>query len=610
MMTHGAAMRTVLFALSMLLVLAPGGVLADYPSLSSAPSVEATGQGDAVLIVGIGTYAFLPDIDGVVETVNDWETFFVRGLGIPAAQVFTLVDTRATRERMQTFAERASEAVEEGGTLWFVYVGHGAPNRDGTDGVLVGVDAQSEPASLEGRGLSRGALLEILEKGPQAQTTVILDACFSGQVQGGQALAEGMQPVVPYQQARAYQPRGSTVVMAAAGADQFAGALPGARRPAFSYVLLGALRGWAVDGGGEVTAADAIHYTRQQLRHLDHDQTPDLEGANDLVLVRGARESDPGLIEAMRRATGQSQPVRPTPVQSTPVRADQPQERSTRERSIAVCDFKTYFAETARGRELTREIDEEFQRRQAELDRRQERVGATGEGLEDLQEYYTESQRLLREMETEALRELRRQFASNATAPATERGLTYIVAEESVIFAQQTSQCSSLLSDEASVHTLSSTVATVDYTPFFENSTEGQRFKAALASQFEAFQSRLDSQQQEVLELQARLSDGGLDEDARRQLAQELERQINALQRSYTQLQDELKERERAATELIEKNVQAIAAEFARQQEIAVVLMEDFHDETILWRALDAPYHLATTDITDDLLRLYNQRHP
>ena len=526
------------------------------------------------------------------------------------------MDTRATRERMQTFAERAGEAVEEGGTLWFVYVGHGAPTADGSDGVLVGVDAQSEPASLEGRGLSRGALLEILEKGPQAQTTVILDACFSGQVQGGQALAAGMQPVVPYQRDRAYQPRGSTVVMAAAGADQFAGALPGARRPAFSYVLLGALRGWAVDGGGEVTAADAIHYTRQQLRHLDHDQTPDLEGADDLVLVRGTGEADPGLVAAMRRATGQSVPVRSTPAQSTPaqstpVRADHAGEPSTRERSIAVCDFKTYLKESARGRELIGELEEEYQRRQAELDRRQERVSATKEGLEDLREYYTESQRLLQEMEADARRQLRRHFASNATGPATERGLTYIVNEEVAIFAQQTSPCSALLSAEASVETLNTTVATVNYEPFFESSTEGRRIKAALASQFEAFQARLDSQQQEVLDLRERLNEGGLDEDAQRRLAQEVERQTDALQRSYVQLQEEIEEREQAATDAIERNVQAIAAEFAAQREIAVVLMvEDLNDEAILWRALDAPYQPATIDITDDLLRLYNQRHP
>ena len=77
MMTHRTTIKPLLLLLSLMLFLAPAVAFADYPSLSSAPSVEATGQGDAALIVGIGNYAFLPDIDGVVETVNDWETFFV-----------------------------------------------------------------------------------------------------------------------------------------------------------------------------------------------------------------------------------------------------------------------------------------------------------------------------------------------------------------------------------------------------------------------------------------------------------------------------------------------------------------------------------------------------
>ena len=273
----------------------------DYPSLSTPPEMEQTGQNDAVLVVGVGDYAFLPDVDGVVETINDWETFFVQGLGIPASQVFTLLDERATKERMEDFADRAVDAVGDGGNLWFVFVGHGAPTTDGDDGVLVGADAQSEPRSLEARGLPRSELVGILEKGDQAQTLVFIDTCFSGQSSQDDALAEGMQPVVPDRADETFEPRGTTLVMTAAQSDQFAGALPDAQRPAFSYVLLGALRGWA-SADEEVTASEAIHYARQHLRHLDHSQTPGVEGNDELVLVRGATEQEPGLAGAMQAA--------------------------------------------------------------------------------------------------------------------------------------------------------------------------------------------------------------------------------------------------------------------------------------------------------------------
>ena len=98
-----------------------------------------------------------------------------------------------------------------------------------------------------------------------------------------------------------FRPKSSTVVMTAARAEQQAGPLPGGERPAFSYVLLGALRGWAaVDG--EVTALAAIQYTRQHLQQLDHTQTPELIGDNGAVLVRGATEEEPQLAAVIRTA--------------------------------------------------------------------------------------------------------------------------------------------------------------------------------------------------------------------------------------------------------------------------------------------------------------------
>lgn len=50
----------------------------------------------------------------------------------------------------QSAHEKAAE-VEPGGTLWFVFVGHGAPSKDAKDGVLIGVDAQQRADSLYAR---------------------------------------------------------------------------------------------------------------------------------------------------------------------------------------------------------------------------------------------------------------------------------------------------------------------------------------------------------------------------------------------------------------------------------------------------------------------------
>jgi hypothetical protein len=46
--------------------------------------------------------------------------------------------------------EGAAAAVEPGGTLWFVFIGHGAPVKiaDGNEGVLIGADTQQDADSL------------------------------------------------------------------------------------------------------------------------------------------------------------------------------------------------------------------------------------------------------------------------------------------------------------------------------------------------------------------------------------------------------------------------------------------------------------------------------
>jgi hypothetical protein len=48
-------------------------------------------------------------------------------------------------------------------------------------------------------------------------------------------------------------------VLSAGKGDQFAGPLPGLGRPAFSWLVLGALRGWGdADRDGTVTAREAV----------------------------------------------------------------------------------------------------------------------------------------------------------------------------------------------------------------------------------------------------------------------------------------------------------------------------------------------------------------
>lgn len=264
-------------------------------------------------MVAVESYFALPPVPGAARTGNDWESFLRGSLGVDRVRVLANAD--ATREEILTFAHRASDDVGKGADLWFVFVGHGAPSADGKDGALVGADAQQTVQSLAARSLAQRKLLETLGRGKQGRTIVVIDACFSGRTGTGAALARGAQPVVAVQDLPPLGKR--AVVLSAAKSNEFAGALPGEARPGFSYLLLGALRGWGDENGdGSVTAQEATRWVRARMRAISgRTQTPQSAGEVTLALARGVSEPDPGVDELIAAAGRAPQPVAPPPVE-------------------------------------------------------------------------------------------------------------------------------------------------------------------------------------------------------------------------------------------------------------------------------------------------------
>lgn len=279
--------------IALLVLLWPSLALAEqWPPLDDVPAVAASGSKDVAVIVAVEDYLLLPDIPGAVDNANEWEVFLRNGLKVP--EVYVLANRDATREEMLKFARTAATDVGEGGTLWWIFIGHGAPSTDGKDGLLVGMDAQQSVESLAARGLPQRELLDALAN-DKGRTVMIVDACFSGRSANGEALAAGVQPVVAVDTLRSIA--ANAVVLSAAKATEVAGQLDGAARPAFSYLMLGALRGWADDGDGAVTAGEALYFAQRKLRGVKgRQQTPQGAGNLQFTLVSGVHENAPQVV--------------------------------------------------------------------------------------------------------------------------------------------------------------------------------------------------------------------------------------------------------------------------------------------------------------------------
>ncbi len=274
------------------LLLSQGASAQSWPPLDRPASVDDSGKNDVALLIGVEDYTYLPDVEGAASNLADWERFLRQDLGL--SKVMVLRDQHATREEILRMADRAAAEATEKGRLWVVFIGHGAPQLQTGEPILVGVDGQATPHSVSERGVLHSELLQRIEKGKQSHTVALLDACFSGRDADGDEILEGVQPVVP---AAVAATTARTTLLTAAAPDQVAGRLPGTRRPAFSYLVLGGLRGWADDGDGKVTAAEAVEFSRVELLGVPgRDQTPTVVGDGDIVLTAGASEKRPEVM--------------------------------------------------------------------------------------------------------------------------------------------------------------------------------------------------------------------------------------------------------------------------------------------------------------------------
>lgn len=302
------------------LVLCTSSAFAQWPPLQPPAAHQGGGEKDTALIISIGDYVFLPDVAGAKENATAWYQYLTVTRGVLSKQVIWVQDNEATLEGVRDALATALAKTKPGGTLWLLFIGHGAPSERGDDGVLVGADAQNIIRSIYPRSLSRKELLKLVDGGKQARAVVLLDACFSGQSAGGVQLADGSMPTLPERELSLTSAK-PVLLLTAGTSRQFAGALPGMQVPAFSYLALGALRGWADENrDGAVTAGEVVSFMNEVMSTTVRGrvQTPQLnpESASGVVLTRTTTRAELPLNEVVlwlrEKADGNSAPATAT----------------------------------------------------------------------------------------------------------------------------------------------------------------------------------------------------------------------------------------------------------------------------------------------------------
>lgn len=247
------------------------------------------------IILGIEDYRYAPSVPYARHDAMVAHEYFVRALGIKESNIYMRTDRDATQgEFRKVFdPERGwlAKRIKPKKTEVFVYfVGHGVPDIKTRNSYLVPSDGDPNYPATSFR---LDELYRSLNQLPAQQITVILDACFSGQVGRGDRvemlLADARGIAV---ESRYVELEPHLVVLTAAQGNQVSSSYPEKSHGLFTYYVFKGLKGHAdQNSDSEITIRELYAYVRErvmeQAGYLDREQTPEIQGEDlDRVLVR------------------------------------------------------------------------------------------------------------------------------------------------------------------------------------------------------------------------------------------------------------------------------------------------------------------------------------
>ena len=240
------------------LLLSPAQALTP-PPVSPAIVSGRYNREDVVLIIVNESYQNLPQVLYAHNDGRAFHDFAKSTLGIKTKWRTTLLEN-VTPAEIQSSLKRLRWRTRRGGTVWVYYVGHGFVDKDG-ERLLVGVDAKSATVEDEAIRIT-DLILDIKRKGKAKDLVFIADADFGGIGRDGLPVYVDRVPPRPNPTVTSDP---NIHIWLSDESTQTAPIFPQAQHGIFSYLMLGALRGWS-DGiltgnqDGAITLAEAQAY--------------------------------------------------------------------------------------------------------------------------------------------------------------------------------------------------------------------------------------------------------------------------------------------------------------------------------------------------------------
>lgn len=245
------------------------------------------------IVIGIEKYRQkLPRASFAASDANTITSYLTKVLGYPEENVITLTNNNATKSDFEKYFERwLPNNVEEGGTVFVYYSGHGAPNPKSGDAYLVPFDG--DPTFIDQTGYSLKRMYDALGRLKAKEVVVALDSCFSG-VGEKSVLAEGARPLVMNLEKNTKIPANMVLISASTG-DQISSTYKEKGHGLFTYYFLKGIKGvLEEDKYAALEIGELYNYLKPQVERISRkqynsEQTPQMIAGDEKLKRLGLK---------------------------------------------------------------------------------------------------------------------------------------------------------------------------------------------------------------------------------------------------------------------------------------------------------------------------------
>lgn len=237
------------------------------------------------VIFGIEDYKNVSGVRFARRDAEYMKEYFIKTLGIPAANVYVRYDQDASLGTFKTVFDAngwlQKSTADKQAEVFFYYSGHGAPGLDSKKAYLIPYDGDPNYAAQTGYDLE--TLYANLGKVNAKQVTVFLDSCFSGANRDNEILLTDARPV--FISVPAPATAANFAVFAASGGSQISSAYSDKQHGLFSYFLMKGMQG-AADSNKDkkLTLQELNDYLAEQVNatamQMGREQNPQLQSGD------------------------------------------------------------------------------------------------------------------------------------------------------------------------------------------------------------------------------------------------------------------------------------------------------------------------------------------